>query len=166
MYIVPQFCARRWFVGPCRIQYSVGCNSLSLPEIPGGWINIKMSSDQYKKSHCGDKTILRPSYLHNGISNTGKTASLYWIRALLLGLKSSNMPLQLHWMWLFVNMFALSVYLSIYPLSCTCRYIRHNTGLAWENVHHIFIWIHLYFHLWIISHHDTELRCWAMFVHW
>ena len=22
--------------------------------------------------HCGDKTILRPSYLHNGISNTGK----------------------------------------------------------------------------------------------
>ena len=22
----------------------------------------------FRKSHCGDKTILRPSYLHNGIS--------------------------------------------------------------------------------------------------
>ena len=43
--------------------------------------NIKISSYQYRKSHCGDKTILRPSYLHNGISYTGKTTSLYWIRA-------------------------------------------------------------------------------------
>ena len=37
---------------------------------------------QYRKSHCGDKTIWRPSYLHNGIFYIGKTASLYWIRAL------------------------------------------------------------------------------------
>ena len=51
-----------------------------LPD-PGAWFNIKMTSYQYRKSHCGDKTILRPSYLHNGISYTGKTASLYWIRA-------------------------------------------------------------------------------------
>ena len=48
----------------------------------GGWFNKKMSSYQYRKSHCGDKTILRPSYLHNGISYTGKTTSLYWIGAL------------------------------------------------------------------------------------
>ena len=42
-----------------------------------------MASYQYRKSHCGDKTILRrPSYLHNGISYTGKRKSLYWIRAL------------------------------------------------------------------------------------
>ena len=34
-----------------------------------------MSSYQYRKSHCGDKTIFRPSYLHNGISYTGKTTS-------------------------------------------------------------------------------------------
>ena len=40
-----------------------------------------MTSYQYRKSHCGDKTILRPSYLHNGISYTGKTTSLYWIGA-------------------------------------------------------------------------------------
>ena len=47
---------------------------------PGPWFNIKMSSYPYGKSHYGDKTILRPSYLHNGISHTGKMASLYWIR--------------------------------------------------------------------------------------
>ena len=48
---------------------------------PGPWFNIKMSSYQYRKSHGGDKTILRPSYLHHGISYTGKTTSLYWIGA-------------------------------------------------------------------------------------
>ena len=48
---------------------------------PGPWFNIKMSSYQYRKSHCGDKTILRPSYLHNGISYTGKMMSFYWIGA-------------------------------------------------------------------------------------
>ena len=49
---------------------------------PGPWFNIKMSSYQYRKSHCGDKTILRPSYIHNGISYAGKMTSLYWIMAL------------------------------------------------------------------------------------
>ena len=58
---------------------------------PGPWFNIKMSSYQYKKSHCGDKTILRPSYLHNGISYTGKMTSLYWIRPLF------SMWLQMSW---------------------------------------------------------------------
>ena len=48
---------------------------------PGPRFNINMTSYQYRKSHCGDKTILRPSYLHNGISYTGKIISLYWIRA-------------------------------------------------------------------------------------
>ena len=48
---------------------------------PGPRFNIKMTSYQYRNSHCGDKTILRPSYLHNGISYTGKMTSLYWIRA-------------------------------------------------------------------------------------
>ena len=48
---------------------------------PGSWFNIKMSSYQYRKSHCGDKTVVRSSYLHSGISYTGKMTSLYWIRA-------------------------------------------------------------------------------------
>ena len=40
-----------------------------------------MTSYQYRKSHRGDKTILRPSYLHHGISYSGKMTSLYWIGA-------------------------------------------------------------------------------------
>ena len=51
-----------------------------------------MSSDQYRKSHCGDKTILRPSYLHNGISYTGKMSSLYWIRALVTYVSIVRIP--------------------------------------------------------------------------
>ena len=54
----------------------------SFPNRSGPRFNIKMTSYQYRKSHCGDKTILRPSYLHNGVSYTGKTTSLYWIGAL------------------------------------------------------------------------------------
>ena len=50
----------------------------------GPWFNIEIPSYQYNKSHCGDKTILRLSYLHNGIFYTGKMAALYWIVALLL----------------------------------------------------------------------------------
>ena len=30
--------------------------------------NIKMLSYQYRKFHCGDKMVVRSSYLHNGIS--------------------------------------------------------------------------------------------------
>ena len=48
----------------------------------GGRINIKISSYQYRKSYCGDKTILRPSYLHNGISFTDNMTYFNWIRAL------------------------------------------------------------------------------------
>ena len=47
---------------------------------PEPWFNIEMSSYQYRKSHRGDKTILRLSYLHNGVSYTGKMTSLYWTR--------------------------------------------------------------------------------------
>ena len=47
----------------------------------GPRFNIKMTSYQYRKSHCGDKTVVRSSYLHNGISYAGKMTSLYWIRA-------------------------------------------------------------------------------------
>ena len=55
---------------------SMGCGLGS-----GAWFNINMLSYQYRKSHCGDKTVVRSSYLHNGISYTGKITSLYGIRA-------------------------------------------------------------------------------------
>ena len=41
------------------------------------WFNIKMLSDHYRKSHCGDKTVVRSSYLDNGVSYTGKMTSLW-----------------------------------------------------------------------------------------
>ena len=50
-----------------------------LSQRAGPWFNIKTTSYQYRKSHCGDKTVVRSSYLHNGISYTGKISSLYWI---------------------------------------------------------------------------------------
>ena len=59
-----------------KLSYLEGTMSVSW--CSGAWFNIKMSF-QYRKSHCGDKTILWPSYPHNGISYTGKTTSLYWI---------------------------------------------------------------------------------------
>ena len=49
----------------------------------GARFNIKMSSYQRRKSHCGDKTVVRSSYLHNGTSYTGKMVSLYWISPLV-----------------------------------------------------------------------------------
>ena len=62
---------------------------------PGAWFNIKMSSYQYRKPHCGDKTILRPSYFHNGISYTGEVTSLYWIRGLVLSENEDLSPFDL-----------------------------------------------------------------------
>ena len=55
----------------------------------GSRFNIKMSYYQYRKSHCGDKTVVRSCYLHNMISYTGKKSSLYWIGALISALHLS-----------------------------------------------------------------------------
>ena len=68
-----------WRLGTCPFHLS----ETNLQRVTGPWFNIKMSSYQYRKSHCGDKTVVRSSYLHNGISYTGKMTSLYWIRALI-----------------------------------------------------------------------------------
>ena len=64
------------------LRHQYWMNTLPWLLIPWGWFNIKMPSYQYRKSHCGDKTVVRSSYLHNGISYTGKMTSLYWIGAL------------------------------------------------------------------------------------
>ena len=72
----------------------ISINGLHM-QSPEPWFNIKMSSYQYRKSHCGDKTILWPSYLHIGISYTGKT-SLYWIGALFTSneTRSTLLPIE------------------------------------------------------------------------
>ena len=62
--LFPMFVCSSWSAWKCQC-----CSA-------GSWLNIKMLSYQDRKSHCGDKTVVRSSYLHNGISYTGKTASL------------------------------------------------------------------------------------------
>ena len=63
-----------------------------------------MISYRYRKSRCWDKTIVRSSYLHNGISYTGKMASLYWIRALaLFATRDAVLCLKSRITWLFVQ---------------------------------------------------------------
>ena len=52
------------------------CNATNKTE---QWFNIKISSHQSMKSHCGDKLVVRSSYLHNGIPYTDKTTNAYWI---------------------------------------------------------------------------------------
>ena len=59
-------------------------------EHTGPRFNIKISSYQYRKSYCGDKTVVRSSYLHNGISYSGKMASLYWFSPLIVGVFSNK----------------------------------------------------------------------------
>ena len=61
-----------------------------LVEELGPWFNVKIPSYQYRKSHCGDKTVVRSSYLHNGIFYTGKMASLYWIRAPVFSIHNTD----------------------------------------------------------------------------
>ena len=96
--------------------------------LPGGWFNIKMSSYQYRKSYCGDKTILRSSYLHNEISHTGKTASLYWIRA--LSDDQLGLPVQL------VHLFFGSLIITLFNTSRPRRNERH---LADDIFKHFFL---------------------------
>ena len=65
-----------------------------------GLIQYKMLSYQYRNSHCGDKTILLPSYVHNGISYTGKTnfyikfglSLLKWASVVLCTERMKNHP--------------------------------------------------------------------------
>ena len=40
-----------------------------------------MLSNEYRNSHCADKTVVKPSYLHKGIPYTSRITSLHWIRA-------------------------------------------------------------------------------------
>ena len=49
-----------------------------------------MSSYQNRKSHCGDRTVVRSSYFHNGISYTGKMTSFYWISPLAIQFEFHN----------------------------------------------------------------------------
>ena len=43
-----------------------------------------MLSYQHRKYQCGEKMVVRLSYLQDGIFYTGKMSSLYWIKALFI----------------------------------------------------------------------------------
>ena len=59
----------------------------------GPRLNIKIPFSLYKKSHCWDKMILRPSCRQHGTTYSGKAVSLYWIGPLL---SVAVVGLQLH----------------------------------------------------------------------
>ena len=75
------YCGKNMILWPSYLHNaSTGKMTLFFIESgPGGQFKIKMPSYQYRKSHYGDKAILRLSYLHNGISYTGKMTPSYWI---------------------------------------------------------------------------------------
>ena len=61
--------------------------STMIVQIIVGWFSVKILSYQYRKYHCGDETILPPSYIHNGIVYTDDTfyieLGLWWKRSTL-----------------------------------------------------------------------------------
>ena len=68
---------------PFEFEVSNSAPIVHFSKHSGPRFNIKMSSYQYRKSHCGDETVVRSSYLHSGVSYTGKMSYLYWIGALM-----------------------------------------------------------------------------------
>ena len=76
---------------------------------PGPRFNIKMSSYQYRKSHCGDKTVVRSSYLHNGIPYTGKMTSLYWFSPL----GCMKLSMVVHVVLIYINMYVIHMILLV-----------------------------------------------------
>ena len=94
----------------------------------GGWggFNIKTPSYQYRKSHYGDKTILRPSYLHNGISYAGKMTSLYWIRVLISMRWKPNGSQSSYIIW-------YTEHTSIICVTTVIQYIHPSIAHAWYN---------------------------------
>ena len=85
--------------------------------------------------------ILRPSYLHNGISYTGKMSSLYWIRALW----SKNALLH-HW-YLLAKNGRVSVYLFIFSV---CFVSKLSIIVTFYRVD-IFVNIYIYTHASLID---------------
>ena len=83
----------------------------------GPWLNIQMMSCQYRKYHCGDKTILQPSYLHSRISYTRKM-SLYWMVSLLFRFAIWSHPMAL------VKIQIQMTHMSTHTIPILSQYVR------------------------------------------
>ena len=81
-----------------------------------------MSSYRKRKFHYEDITILWPSYIHNGISYTGKTISLYWFRALVV-----TLTLLFEWVYR-IHTYHMACK---YSISLNGKYISHRAGKEW-----------------------------------
>ena len=81
-------CIRLPRLRPCRIDAPRN-RTQSQP-----WSRIKMSSYQYSKYPCGDKTILKSSYPHTDISYAGKMAYWYWTSPQALTTSNKKWPWQ------------------------------------------------------------------------
>ena len=79
-YISPNRCHCNWM---CEfLMYSIPYSIWILIQYKDAI--LKIPSYQYRKFHCGDKTVIRSAYIHNETSYIGNMASLYWISALVL----------------------------------------------------------------------------------
>ena len=58
-----------------RVTYSIVIDNKGLFQYLYGY---RCCLSSKAKSHCAGKTVIRPSYLCNGISNTDKMVSIYW----------------------------------------------------------------------------------------
>ena len=101
----------------------------------GPWLDIKVSSNQYRKSHPGDKTTVRSSYLHNWNPCTGNIY-LNLIRPAML-LRSTNIQQQRRYnknLW-FVTKYTESYYHNIryHSWKSIERNELHHHLLSWKN---------------------------------
>ena len=90
------FCKISAIICSCLQPYVIFI-ARELSSLPGGGLNIKMSSYQYRDSHVKDKTVSRPSYLLHGNPHTLERRSLYWDGAQdfqeLLTIKHEHFPI-------------------------------------------------------------------------
>ena len=117
------------------LGYSQWSDILGTTSSTGPRFNIKMSSYQYRKSHCGDETVIRSSYLHNEIFYTGKISSQYWIRALVIYVNlhwwdsCKNILYFLHNVFWYTLLISISIYqwqvMLILSKRCNCLWFLH-----------------------------------------
>ena len=74
-----------------------------------------MSSYQYGESHFRDKTVVRSSYLHNGISDTDKMASLYLNKSQFTKIFRFKISIQNK----FIGTQENTYYIKLYKYQCT-----------------------------------------------
>ena len=71
-------CLGDWKHNCVLIKCGIFIISLCTIQMPGGLLNINMSSYQYREFHVKDKAVSRPSNLEHGNPHTWERRYLYW----------------------------------------------------------------------------------------